>query len=172
MVKSCNVLRATLVPISKRSAIFRVNFSIWLSLYKSIECLKTLCAFVFWLDSVIRKFTNFKKDLFDDYSNQKNHKKNIAWFQENFERSSSAEKIFQDKFKQIQEYYKRETKGNKAEYNKEIQNWLNRNDVTHSNGDNQAWYNPYIQHWLTPKNPDEYYTDEYRNLLIYMKLKN
>lgn len=115
--------------------------------------------------NLIRKFTNFKKDLFDDYSNQKNHKKNIAWFQENFERSSSAEKIFQDKFKQIQEYYKRETKGNKAEYNKEIQNWLNRNDVTHSNGDNQAWYNPYIQHWLTPKNPDEYYTDEYRNLL-------
>ena len=75
--------------------------------------------------NLIRKFTNFKKDLFDDYSNQKNHKKNIAWFQENFERSSSAEKIFQDKFKQIQEYYKRETKGNKAEYNKEIQNWLN-----------------------------------------------
>jgi len=115
--------------------------------------------------NLIRKFTNFKKDLFEDYSDPKNHKKNIVWFKENFERSASAEKIFQNKYKQIQEYWKRETKGDKNEYKKEIQNWLNQNDITHAQGDNKAWYNPFVQHWLTPKKPDDYYTDEYKNLL-------
>ena len=44
-------------------------------------------------------------------------------------------------------------------------NRLYKNDVEYNKGNNDAWTNIYVQGLLTPKNPEEYYTEEYKNLL-------
>lgn len=115
-------------------------------------------------NDLIWKFTNYKKDVFSDHMDPEKKKDNRKWFKENFERVGRFEELFQTKYKEIQEYYKRAFP-KKEEYNAAVEKWLNQNDVTHNDGDNDAWFSSYVQHWLTPKNPEEYYTEEYKNLL-------
>lgn len=115
--------------------------------------------------SLIRKYINYKKEVFPDHLDPVNHLANIEWFKNNFERVGVKEDLFQTKLKQVQDHYKRKFKDDEKEYDAQMNKWLDKNDVKYNNGDNQAWYNNYKQHWLTPKNPDEYYTEEYKNLI-------
>ena len=121
-------------------------------------------------DKLIFKYTNYKKEVFPDYSDPKNKSKNIKWFNENFERVGVKNDIFQARLKRFKEYFDstsvdKDGKVDKKLAKEKLDEWKNKNDVEYNDGNNDAWNNVYVQGLLTPKNPEEYYTEEYKNLL-------
>ena len=121
-------------------------------------------------DKLIFKYTNYKKEVFPDYSDPKNKSNNIKWFNENFERVGVKDEIFKERLKRFKEYFDSTSidengKVNKKLAEEKLNEWRNKNDVEYNKGNNDAWTNIYVQGLLTPKNPEEYYTEEYKNLL-------
>jgi len=121
-------------------------------------------------DKLIFKYTNYKKEIFPDYSDPKNKSNNIKWFNENFERVGVKDDIFKARLKRFKEYFDSTSidengKVNKKLAEEKLNEWRNKNDVKYNKGNNDAWTNIYVQGLLTPKNPEEYYTEEYKNLL-------
>lgn len=121
-------------------------------------------------DKLIFKYTNYKKEVFPDYSDPKSKSNNIKWFKENFERVGVKDDIFQERLKRFKEYFDstsvdKDGKVDKKLAKEKLDEWKNKNDIKYNKGNNDAWTNVYVQGLLTPKNPEEYYTEEYKNLL-------
>jgi hypothetical protein len=116
-------------------------------------------------NQLIHKFSNYVREVFPDKMDQKYKKENIEWFKSNFKRNPVQEDKFQNGKKRIEEYYKSESKGDEKLFKSLMDNWSDHNDIEYNNGNNNAWFNQYIQYSLIPTKPEEYYTEEYKNLL-------
>lgn len=101
---------------------------------------------------------------------------NKKWFADNFHRSTekdatgkSEEDRFQEQKARKEEYYKRECttdgKLDQKAYDYFMNKWLDNNDIYHNNGINKAWFNQYLKFSYSPKNPEQWYSEKYKNLL-------
>ena len=121
-------------------------------------------------EKLIFKYINYKKEVFPDYSDPKNKSNNIKWFNDNFERVGTKDDIFKARLERFTEFFNSSSVDENGKVDKKLAEeklnaWRNKNDIKYNKGNNDAWTNPYVQGLLTPKNPEEYYSEEYKNLL-------